>query len=447
MSRVFHRDLHATYPRAVRGEGVYLFDSAGKRYLDACGGAAVSCLGHDHPGVLAAVREQLQTLAYAHTSFFTTEVLEELADELISAAPPGLSRVYFTSGGSEAMEAAIKLARQYALEIGEPERDTLIARRHSYHGTTLGALAAGGHAARRRGYEPLLRSAEHVSACFAYRGKRPSEECAGGDVAYADRLAGELEERIQNLGPGRAAAFIAETVVGATAGAVPPVPGYFRRVRDICDRHGALLILDEVMCGMGRTGSLHACEQEGISPDLLAVAKGLGAGYQPIGAVLVSERIHEAIRRGSGAFRHGHTYMGHPMACAAALAVQRTIRDENLLDAVRTRGALLHTLLDERLGHHPHVGDIRGRGLFRAVELVRDRATKEPFAADRRLHQRVRRQAIARGLMVYPAGGTADGERGDHVLLAPPFVISEAELHDVVDGLAAALDDALSEAP
>jgi adenosylmethionine-8-amino-7-oxononanoate aminotransferase len=442
MSRVFHRDLRATYPVAVRGEGIHLIDARGERYIDACGGAAVSCLGHDHPAVLDAIKSQLSSLAYAHTSFFTTEALEELADELVASAPTGLTRVYFTSGGSEAVEAAIKLARQYALEIGEPERDALIARRQSYHGNTLGALATGGHAGRRRGFEPLLRTAAHVSACYAYRGKRPGED----DDAYAARLADELEARIEELGAGRVAAVFAETVVGATAGAVPPVPGYFRRVREICDRHGVLLVLDEVMCGMGRTGTLHACEQEGVTPDLITVAKGLGAGYQPIGAVLVSERIYEAILRGSGSFRHGHTYMGHPLACAAALAVQRTIRKDGLLEAVRARGDHLDARLRERLGDHPHVGDIRGRGLLRAIELVRDRDSKEPFEADLRLHQRIRQQAMARGLMVYPGGGTADGERGDHVLLAPPFVIDDEGIDEIADRLAAATDAAIAAA-
>ena len=443
MSRVFHRDLHATYPKAVRGEGIYLIDSEGNRYLDACGGAAVSCLGHDHPAVLDAIRDQLSRLAYAHTSFFTTDALEELAEELAASAPAGIERVYFTSGGSEAVEAAIKLARQVALERGEPERDTLIARRQSYHGNTLGALATGGHAGRRRGFEPLLRSAEHVSPCYAYRGKRSGET----DEAYAERLAAELEARIEALGPGRVAAFIAETVVGATTGAVEPVPGYFRRVRDICDRHGVLLILDEVMCGMGRTGTLHACEQEGVAPDLITVAKGLGAGYQPIGAVLVSGRVHDAIADGSGVFRHGHTYMGHAVACAASLAVLREIRGGDLLERVRARGALLQDALCERLGDHPHVGDIRGRGLLRALELVRDRSTKAPFAPEAKLFLRVRQHAMAQGLMVYPAAGTADGERGDHVLLAPPFIITEEQVHDVVDRLEAALRGAFKELP
>jgi adenosylmethionine-8-amino-7-oxononanoate aminotransferase len=441
MSRVFHRDLRATYPVAVRGEGIHLIDADGKRYLDACGGAAVSCLGHDHPAVLDAIKRQLSSLAYAHTSFFTTEALEELADELVASAPPGITHVYFTSGGSEAVEAAIKLARQFALELGQPERDTLIARRQSYHGNTLGALGAGSHAGRRRGFEPLLRAAEHVSPCYAYRGQHQGE----GDEAYADRLAAELEARIQDLDPRRVAAFFAETVVGATAGAVPPVPGYFRRMREICDRHGVLLVLDEVMCGMGRTGTLHACEQEGVAPDLITVAKGLGAGYQPIGAVLVSGRIYEAIRSGSGAFRHGHTYMGHPAACAGALAVQRAIREDNLLEAVRARGQDLDAQLRERLGEHPHVGDIRGRGLLRAVELVRDRDTREPFDPRLRLHQRIGRQAMARGLMVYPGGGTADGERGDHVLLAPPFVIDDEAIAEIADRLAASVDLALEE--
>jgi hypothetical protein len=440
MSHVFHRQTRTEPPVAVRGEGVYIVDAAGRHYLDASGGAAVSCLGHGHPAVVAAIREQAEALAYSHTSFFTSRPAEELGARLVAGAPGGLSRVYFTSGGSEAVEAALKMARQYFVEIGQPQRRHVIARWQSYHGNTLGALSVGGNRARREMFAPLLLDVAHIAPCFPYRFRREDES----EAAYGRRVADELEATIRRLGPGTVMAFIAETVVGATAGAVPPVPGYFARVREICDRHGVLLILDEVMCGMGRTGTRHACEQEGIAPDLLVVAKGLGGGYQPIGAVLVSGVVYDAFAKGSGRFQHGHTYLGHPVACAAALAVQEVIDGEGLLVRVRTMGARLSGLLGERFGGHPHVGDIRGRGLFLALELVRERASKEPFDPKRALHAAVKREAMARGLLVYPMGGTIDGERGDHVLLAPPFIVTEDELTAIVDRLGAAVDAAIA---
>ncbi|MBS8269854.1 aspartate aminotransferase family protein [Halomonas litopenaei] len=441
MSRVFHRHLKASYPTAVAGDGPYLIDAAGKRYLDACGGAAVSCLGHSDPEVQAAISEQVKRMAYAHSSFFTSEPMEALADFLVDRAPQGIGSVYFVSGGSEAVEAALKMARQYFLEIGQPERTQVIARRQSYHGNTLGALATGGNAWRRRPFEPLLADTTHVSPCYAYRGQRADESAE----AYGERLAVELEDTIERLGPRRVMAFVAEPVVGATLGAVPAVPGYFRRVREICDRHGILLILDEVMCGMGRTGSLFACEQEGVSPDLLTVAKGLGGGYQPIGATLASARIRDTIAEGTGFFQHGHTYIGHATACAAALAVQRAVEQRGLLEQVRARGEALRARLEQRFGDHPHVGDIRGRGLFLGLELVADRASQEPFDPDRRLNAAVKAAAMDQGLMCYPAGGTLDGRRGDHVLLAPPYIVEEDHLDEIVDKLDAALQQALGQ--
>ena len=438
-THVFHRHLHNTPPQAVSGQGMYLVDAQGRRYLDACGGAAVSCLGHGHPEVLAAMHRQIDQLAYAHTSFFTTEVAESLADQLVRTAPQGMSHAYFVSGGSEAMEAAMKLARQYFVETGEPERRHFIARRQSYHGNTLGVLAVGGNAWRRAPFAPLLVEATHVSPCYPYREQHADET----PEEYGLRLAQELDEAITRLGPKSVIAFVAETVGGATAGVLVPVPGYFRAVREVCDRHGVLLILDEVMCGMGRTGSLHACTQEGVVPDIEAIAKGLGGGYQPIGAVLAQGRIVEALGKGSGFFQHGHTYLGHPVACAAALAVQTVIERDGLVQRVATGGARFGEMLHQALGAHPNVGDIRGRGFFWGVELVRDRATKAPFDPDLRLHAQVKKQAMARGLMVYPMGGTVNGCDGDHVLLAPPFVASDAELEQIVDLLSQALEAAL----
>lgn len=440
MSFVFHRELGAVPPMAVRGEGPYVIDSAGRRYLDACGGAAVSCLGHSHPEVIEAVREQLGRLAFAHTSFFTSEPAEALAETLIGAAPKGLARVFYTSGGSEACEAALKLARQYFVEIGEPQRHRFISRLQSYHGNTLGALGVGGNLFRRALYEPLLAPAAHISPCYAYRGRREEESLE----AYGRRVADELETMILKLGPETVAGFIAEPVVGATLGAVPPVPGYFKRIREICDRYGVLLILDEVMCGMGRTGSRFACAEEGVTPDLLFIAKGLGAGYQPIGALLIHRRIAKAIVHGSGRFLHGHTYMAHPAACAAALAVQRVIERDNLLPKVARQGRLLMESLRRRLGQHPHIGDIRGRGLFIGIEFVRDREDKRPFDPALKLHLRVKEAAMARGLLLYPMGGTLDGKRGDHVMLAPPFILEDAMMDEIAATTAAAIDAALA---
>ena len=439
-THVFHRQLRQNLPVAVSGQGITLTDASGRTYLDASGGAAVSCLGHGHPAVLAAMHAQIDQLAYAHTSFFTTAVAEELADELIAHAPAGMSHAYFVSGGSEAVEAALKMARQYFVEIGQPQRRHFIARRQSYHGNTLGALAVGGNAWRRAQFQPLLIDVTHVAPCYEYRDRREDET----PTEYGQRLVAELAETIERLGPENVMAFVAETVGGATAGVLTAVPGYFQGVRELCDRHGILLILDEVMCGMGRTGTLHACEQEGVVPDLLTIAKGLGGGYQPIGAVLAQERIVEVFRQGSGLFQHGHTYLGHAVACAAALAVQRVIQGEGLLAQVRDRGAFLQAHLQETFGAHPHVGDIRGRGLFWGVELVADRASRQWFDPQRRLHARIKSEAMAEGLMVYPMGGTVDGQHGDHVLLAPPFISSETELVEIVRRLRIAMDRALA---
>jgi adenosylmethionine-8-amino-7-oxononanoate aminotransferase len=443
MTHILHRQTGHSYPIAAEARGVIIRDSAGREYVDASSGAAVSCLGHSHPDVLAAMREQLDRLAYAHTSFFTTEAAEELADELVAGAPEGIGHVFFVSGGSEAIEAALKLARQYFVELGESKRRYVIARRQSYHGITLGALAVGGRERQRKPFAPLLFETHHVPPVFEYRERRADET----SQAYGERLAEELDDKIEELGGENVMAFVAETVVGATLGAVPAVPGYFQRIREVCDRHGVLLILDEVMCGMGRTGTLHACEQEGITPDLIAIAKGLGGGFAPIGALLMQERIFDAVADGSGAFQHSHTYMGHPLACAAALAVQRVIHRDGLLANVRTQGGQLARRLKERFGNHPFVGDVRGRGLFQAVELVADRGSKAPFEPEHKLHARVKAEAMARGLMVYPMGGTVDGVRGDHVLLAPPFIVDAPIVDTIVERLGDAIDAATMHCP
>ncbi len=436
MAHVFHRNPQSTLPVIDRGEGIFVFDTEGREYLDACGGAAVSCLGHSDARVKQAIADQLDRIPFAHTAFFTSEAAETLADRLAAPAPGNLDRVYFVSGGSEATETALKLARQYFVEIGEAGRRNVITRRQSYHGNTLGALAAGGNQRRRAQFEPLLFETHHIAPCYEYRDRREDET----SVEYGLRVADELEEKIQALGSDTVMAFIAEPVVGATLGAVPPTEGYFKRIRDICDRHGVLLILDEVMCGSGRTGTMFACEQDGVVPDLLTMAKGLGAGYQPIGAVMVGAHIFGAIHGGSGFFQHGHTYMAHPAACAASLAVLDVIAEQGLLANVRDRGIELRQALKDRLGQHPHVGDIRGRGLFIGLEIVANRETRAPFDNAMAIPARIKADAMSRGLMVYPMGGTIDGNQGAHVLLAPPYIIESRHITVIVDRLAETID-------
>ncbi|MFZ4405991.1 MAG: aspartate aminotransferase family protein [Paracraurococcus sp.] len=441
MSHLVHRSLRQDPPVATRGEGIFLYDQDGRAIIDGSGGAAVACLGHGHPQVIAAIKAQLDSLAYAHTALFSCASAEALADVLVGHAPGGLTHAYFCSSGSEGNEAAIKLARQYFLEIGQPRRTRFIARRQSYHGNTLGALSAGGNAMRRAPYEPLLSPAfSHVSPCYAYRDRADDES----DAQYVARLLAELEAEFQRLGPDTVIGFMAETVVGATLGCATALPGYFEGVRAICDRHGALLILDEVMSGMGRCGAMHTWEQEGISPDIQIIAKGLGGGYQPIGGILVHGRVIEGLAAGSGAFMHGHTYQAHPVACAAALAVQQVIAEEHLLDNVQAMGALLEQRLVERFGNHRHIGDIRGRGLFWAVEFVTDRAAKQVFDPAQKLNERVKREAFDRGLACYPMGGTIDGRQGDHAILAPPYNVTAAQVDMIVDRFGAAVDAALA---
>lgn len=437
-THVFHRSNKVAYPTAVRGDGIYLYDDTGKRYIDACGGAAVSCLGHSNEVVRQAMHKQIDELAYAHSGFFTTKPMEELADWLVERAPEGIDKVYLVSGGSEAVEASIKLARQYFLEQGKSEKRYVISRWQSYHGNTLGALSAGGNRWRRTQFEPLLVEMSHISPCYEYRLKEEGES----SEAFGLRVANELEERILALGAENVMAFFAEPVVGATMGAVPAVKGYFKRIREICDKYDVLLILDEVMCGMGRTGSLFACEQEGVSPDILTIAKGLGGGYQPIGAMMVQKKIYDAITNGSGFFQHGHTYLGHATACAAALAVQSYIEEEGLLSNVNEMGEYFSEQLKDVLSDNAHVGDIRGRGMFRGVELVKDKSTKESFEPAEKVNVAVKKAAMANGLMCYPMGGTIDGKLGDHVLFAPPYIVGRSDVDEIVELFSKSLKDA-----
>ncbi|MEH6443210.1 MAG: aspartate aminotransferase family protein [Oceanospirillaceae bacterium] len=439
MSAVFQRNCNVTMPIAVKGEGVYIIDKQGRRYLDGSGGAAVSSLGHSHEKVIAAIKKQLDEIAFAHTGFFSSEPAEQLAQFLVDAAPGDMAKVYFTSGGSEAVEAALKMARQYYLERGEAQRTLFISREQSYHGNTLGALGVGGNVWRREPFDPLMTGANHISACYAYRGQQDGET----EFDYGQRVAFELETKLIELGAENVIAFIAEPVVGATLGAVPSVPGYFKKVREICNQHNILLILDEVMCGMGRTGTLFAYEQEQIVPDMVVMAKGLGAGYQPIGALLVSSEIHQAIADGSGFFQHGHTYIGHPTACAAALAVQNVIVEDQLLDKVQRQGDYLHAQLQARFGEHPVIGDIRGRGLFRGLELVKDKAQKSPLPLSSMLHLKIKAQMMENGLLCYPGAGSVDGKQGHHILIAPAFIIKSEDIDFLVDTLAMSIDQAL----
>ena len=442
MSALLHRRLDRDYPQAVAGDGVYLVAADGRRFLDASGGAAVSILGHSEKRVVEAVGRQVDELAFAHSAFFTTDPAERLADQLAKRA--GLDHVALLGSGSESIEAAIKLSRQHWVASGEGDRSIYLARHQSYHGATLGALGIGGNRARREPFLPLLAEAHLVAPCYAYRDRADSETPA----AYAERLAAELESEIECLGAHRVAGFIVETVGGATVGAIPPVADYLERVRAICDRFGVHLILDEVMCGMGRTGSFFAFEQEfgppraaTRRPDLVAIGKGLGAGYQPISAVLARDEIVAPLFA-DGAFQHGQTFMAHPVAAAAACATLDVLDADGLIDRVAERGRALQTDLRQAFGNHPHVGDIRGRGLLLAMEFVRDRDSKTPFPAAERRFRRLQDEAMARELLCYTMGGTVDGTRGDHVLIAPPYILSGHDQHALIERLSDAVDAA-----
>ncbi|EXJ96363.1 hypothetical protein A1O1_01489 [Capronia coronata CBS 617.96] len=433
-SAVLLPQLHTKIPNVVNSKGNYLYTDDGLEILDATGGAAVACIGHNNPRVKAAIVDQLDKIEYCYSQFFTTPPVEKLSRYLTESTGGLMSRVFIVSSGTEAIEAAIKMARQYFTELPEPQlqRIRFIARKQSYHGNTMGALGTGSHVARRAIYEPMLSPhVSHVSACYPYRGKNDSES----DASYVARLAQELEDEFQRVGPDTVCAFVAETVAGATLGAVPPVPGYFAAMKEVCTRHGALFILDEVMSGMGRTGTLHAWEQEGVTPDLQTVAKGLGAGYMPIGALLIGKKVVDVLDHGSGAFVHSQTYQGHALACAAAYEVQAIMQEEDLLANVREMGDYLGISLQQRLGSHPNVGDIRGRGLFWALEFVKDKEKKEPFPAKSQLAKRLQATGVQKEFCIslIPGNGTADGKDGDHIILAPAYNTTRAEIDTIVD--------------
>jgi len=438
---ILQRDLSADLPIAVKGDGVYIIDAQGKKYIDACCGAAVSCLGHSDESVRTAVKNQIDTLAYAHTSFMTSQPAEELAQMLVERAPENFKKVYFLSGGSEAVETAIKLIRQYHLEKKQPERKNIIARFQSYHGNTLTTLGVGGNVKRKEPFLPYLSDCmHHIDPVYAYRLKEDNETMD----EYGIRAANYLEEKILELGAETVAAFIAEPLVGSTLGAVGAPQTYFKRIREICDQYGILLMFDEIMCGTGRTGYLFASEYTQVKPDLITIAKGIGAGYQPLAATLISEKITSAIESGSGQFSHGHTYIGHATACAAGIAVLKAFDERNLLDNVQKMGKLLKTTLKERFKDHENIGDIRGKGLFLGIELVKDKKTKECFDPELKIFAQIKTTAKELGLLCYPMGGTDFGKAGDHVLLAPPFIITPEHITEIVDKLEDAINLSLA---
>lgn len=423
-------------PRIVRGEGSYLLDAAGRRYLDGSGGPAAFCIGHANPEVNAAISAQLSRVACAYRYLFTTDVLEELTQLILSQFGPGFGQAVFCGSGSEAVESALKIALQYWSARGEPQRRHFIARERSYHGNTLGALSVSGFAERRQPFEGSLLDVSFVSAANAYR------PLAGADpAALVPALAAELEQAILKIGPQRVAGFLFEPVVGAAGGVVPAPEGYAAAVRAVCDRYGVVLIADEVMCGSGRCGTWRALDHDAVQADITAVAKGLAGGYIPLGATVFSTAIGAAIEAGHGAVLTGHTYSGHSAACAAGLAVQKIIARERLLERVAARGAQLLSTLRSALGRFEEVGDVRGRGYFVGIELVRDRASRQPFPAQWGLSHAIGRRAFENGLICYPCAGNVGDGTGDTIILAPPFNATDSELAELVDKLVRSVDE------
>jgi adenosylmethionine-8-amino-7-oxononanoate aminotransferase len=415
---------------AVRGEGMYLYDDQGRQYLDMSGGAAVSCLGHGHPEVICAVQQQAKKLSFAHTAFFTNEPQEALAARLAARFAEDEARVWFTSGGSESNETALKIVWQYWRAQGKPDKTIIISRQFSYHGGTLGATSISGSLFRRAPFERVLHDWPRIAACYSWRHKLNDET----EHQYGQRVATELDDAIRLAGAENVAAFIAEPVAGASLGAVPAVPGYFEKIRRICDRHEVLFIADEVMCGSGRTGTFYAHDQEAVLPDLVTLAKGLGGGYQPIGAVVTRKKICDSLAQDPGGFPHGHTYIGHAVACAVGIAVQKCL-DDGLLASVSCKGERLMQLLKDRFAGHHAVGDIRGRGLFVGIEFVVDRDHKTAFPVEDRIPSRLKGAAMEHGLICYPGSGSVDGKIGAHMLLAPPFIAKDRHFEELADKL------------
>ena len=448
-SAVFRRSFLKSLPAAVRGEGVYVWDAEGNRYLDFSGSAAVNFIGHGVHEITATMTEQAEQLEFVHTSQFTTPVAEEYAQELLEFAGNSFrgGAVYFTSGGSESVETALKLARQYQVEIGQPKRHQILSRKQSYHGSTLGALTVSGNKRRREMYLPMVREFTHVGMPYCYR---CSYDCTDGCRNCGLEYASELERAI-DAADGEAAAFIFEPVSGATLGAVLPPPGYLQTVADVCRRRGVLLIADEVMTGMGRTGRNFAVEHWSVVPDILVTAKGLSSGYAPLGAVIATRKVVDAIANGSGAFLHGFTYNAHPISLAAGRAVLRYLKNRKLVQAADsgqngTTGANLRKVL-ETLRDLNCVGDVRGIGLLWGMEFGSNKQTKKPFAPELNVAGRVSGAAAKRGLLVYPIQGCVDGISGDHLLIAPPAVISDAQIEWSVTQLREAIQEAAGDSP
>jgi adenosylmethionine-8-amino-7-oxononanoate aminotransferase len=434
---LFSRNLNKHYPVAVRGEGCWIVASDGRRYLDASGQAAVVNIGHGVAEIGRAMAEQSSRIAFAHTTQFHTESAEKLAARVLAIAPRNFrngGRVYFTSGGSEATETAIKLARQYFLESKQPLRYRVVSRKQSYHGSTLGAMSVSGNVGRRAPYAPMIPEWGHVAPCFCYHcpfGKT-YPEC---NLACAD----DLDAFLRANDPSSVAAFLFEPVVGATLGAVPAVDGYTARIAEICRKHGVLVIADEVMSGIGRTGKPFASEHWDLEPDMILTGKGIASGYAPLGAVLVAPRIVEAFEKGSAAFMHGFTYQAHPVATAAGNAVFDYLEAHKLFDRVASAAETLRKSLS-RVERHPHVGQVRGLGLLMGVEFVKEKATREPFLKEAGMAEKIRQAAFEKNVLLYPGQGTVDGARGDHVLLAPPFIVQAQECEQIADGLQYALN-------
>jgi adenosylmethionine-8-amino-7-oxononanoate aminotransferase len=428
-------------PRIVRGRGSYLFDTAGKRYLDGSGGPAVFCLGHAHPEVNAAIREQLDSIAYAYRYLFTSSALEGLTETVLRLCGGEFTDIVYTGSGSEAVESAMKIALQHFAARGLGTKRRFIARRRSWHGNTLGALSISDFAQRRRAFEGSLLDATFVSAANAYR--RPDGVSEQGLTTH---LATELEHTILSLGPQNVAAFVFEPIVGAAGGVVPAPDGYARAIQTVCRKHDVLMIADEVMCGAGRSGTWRALEHDGAVPDIMSIAKGLAGGYIPLGATLVTARVAAPIHSEHGAFMTGHTFTGHTAACAAGLAVQHIVERDRLLERVRAVGGTFKENIRQALSKFDEVGDVRGRGFFIGIELVRDRETKAPFPAERSLSFDIGARAFADGLICYPCSGNVDGTSGDTIIIAPPYNASDGELEEIVAKLSRAVDLALSRA-
>ncbi|KAK1142419.1 hypothetical protein N8T08_007971 [Aspergillus melleus] len=435
---LLHRSLIEEPSLVEKANGVELYLSNGQTVIDACAGAAVAAIGHGDEEVHQAIINQLAKVSYVHTQSYTTAAAEELANFILEGSPYGLEKAFFVGSGSEAVESALKLARQYFYEKGESQRIHFVARKQSYHGNTLAAMSISGNLARKVPYQGFAYPhVSHVSPAYAYRYKGDTET----EEQFTTRLLQEIEDEFLRIGPEKVIAFIAEPVVGATSGCVAAPRGYFAGVRELCNKYGILLILDEIMCGIGRTGSFFAFEQEqDVIPDILTVAKGLGGGYAAISGVLIHNKVIDVLRQGSNAYNNGHTYQAHPTSCAAALAVQKIVRREGLVSRCADMGRVLEELLHIELRDCRSVGDIRGRGLFWAVEFVRDKKSKESFDPALKFGLRVQQAAFEKGVAIYPGAGSVDGFRGDHVLLAPPFIITEEQLKTICRVLREAIE-------